>query len=230
MECGILNSQCAASVHQRARAVVQVHQAGKSLLSFDWVPSHCGIAANELADAVAKYYAGCGARRLSLPAAVHQFWSHPLLSWTWALFDPTERPSLEDLMKPGYEPMDKVEPAHVAAVVAADTQRAEPKELPPALRLLSANVCSLRGKHQFIQRQLTECGIAICALQQTRTFSASALIADGWLRFGIARERGPLGVALWFRQDAFACGGVKATLESVAVLQQEGLVGRPLSV
>ena len=218
-DCGIVNSQSSASVHQQARAVVQAHQAGHSLLCFDWVPSHCGIAANELADAVAKFFAGQGGDISLLPEAVHRFWQHPFLSWTWALFDQCGRPALETLDQSAYEPPDVVHSEHVAAVVR-DTRGPVSVHTPCFYKLFTANVCSLRGKHQFLQHQLNEAGVAVCALQETRAHCASTLLADGWLRFGTACERGHFGVALWFRQSAFAQGSVLPTLEAFAVIQQ----------
>ena len=81
-------------------------------------------------------------------------------------------------------------------------------------------MCSLRGKHQFLQKQLEDSDVAICALQETRAPEASALVVDGWLRFGTAAERGHLGVAIWIRQAAFASGKVLPGVDAVAVIQQ----------
>ena len=89
----------------------------KSLLSFDWVPSLRGIAANELADAVARHYASSVRAKVRLPAAVQDFWDHPLLSWTWALFDENGRPSLDVLVESTYELFDPVLPEHSSSVV-----------------------------------------------------------------------------------------------------------------
>ena len=218
--CGIINTQCKASVHQQARAVVQVHQAGKSLLCFDWVPSHCGIAANELADAVAKHFARDPATPERLPDAVKAFWRHPLLPWAWTLFDGGCSIDLERLESGCYEPFDAVRPEHVAAVTS-DVAPSTRLGISHSLRLLTANVCSLRDKHQFLICQLESCDVAVCALQETRAPGSSALAIDGWLRFGSAAERGHHGVAIWFRQAAFSCEGTLPTIEAIAVIQQQ---------
>ena len=217
---GIINAQCKDSVHQRVRAVVQIHQVGGSLLHFDWVPSHCGIAANELADVVARHFAQDPAAPPRLPSAVDAFWRHPLLPWVWTLFDASCSIDLEHLCSGRYEPFDPVQPEHVAAVTS-DVAPPIRAQVPLSLRILSANVCSLRDKHQFLIHQLEASGIAVCALQETRAPGDSALAVDGWLRFGTAAERGHHGVALWFRQAAFSNGGLVPTTDSVAVIQQQ---------
>ena len=207
------------SVHQKARAVVQVHQLAGSALAFDWVPSHCGIAANELADAASKYFARVGNQDNRVPGSVRRLWDHPLLPWTWALFGLPGVPELGSLLSPAYEPADPVQQRHVDAI-ARSVAPSVPMGTPLQLRLCTANVCSLRGKYQFLQHQLSGLGVSMCALQETRAPGASALLTDGWLRFGTAGHRGHHGVALWLSQSGFVSGGHLPSLDSVVVVQQ----------
>ena len=113
----VLNSHLPCSVHRDARYVFQIHEQGASMLACRWIPSHQGTAANELADAVARFYAQPPAPGSLVAAPVWDFWQHPLLPWTWALFNGDGLPDLGSLLGGRGEPVDPLQSSHVQAVV-----------------------------------------------------------------------------------------------------------------
>ena len=217
--CQVLQQQLPLSVHRDARHICQMHQCGHSLIAFHWVPSHQGIAANELVDAVAKAFAGRHPPADACPGFLHTFWGHPLLPWAWLLFEPNGTPTLAKLLSPDPEPADELLPAHVRHVLQ-DVLPTTIGRREFHLRMCTANVCSLREKHAFIHAQLQQLHLDVVALQETRAPGSSAFVTDGWMRYGTAGDRGHGGCALWFRQLAFGADGHTPSLDDGTVLAQ----------
>ena len=110
-------------------------------------------------------------------------------------------PPLSVLTSGAHEKPDVLPQACVEAIVqdaAGVVARKAAANAGFTLKVATANVCTLRGKHAAIKAQASAAGIHVLALQETRQKQAQQCTGE-WLQFGTAAMNGQKGCALWFR-------------------------------
>ena len=190
---------------QRLRFLMQWHERWRRPTSVGWVKSHCGVFGNELADRVADHFMRTDFPASCVPFHVCSLHAHPLLAWAWMAGPPPRGMcDLRNLSTGRYEPCDNI-PLECAEAVLQDVQRGEGSvKAEVCLKLLSANVCTIRNKCPMLRRQFVEAAVHVAALQETRHGNECSYKADGWLCVHSAAVKGQHGCAFWFHCQGLA--------------------------
>ena len=177
------------------------------------VHAHTGQPWNEAADSIASWI------RLGhlppVPAVLqsHALLSHALKDWAWLLINPdVELPHLRQILKGGlvHDPNDGFD----LTMATAPEQQPNSCQTPQlsTVHVATINVGTLDYRHnqqdvptslkaRELQRQFSEQGYDVVALQETRARHSQTLQEGHYLRLISAGHHGHAGVELWLHQD-----------------------------
>ena len=185
-------------VHTCLRQLTLFRHACDPRLHHAWIRSHQGHLWNEMADRAADM--GCrGVIASPVPTTLWRVVAHPLLPWAWCASPANDLPPLEQLCAGQYEQADTVSPSHIKAVLDDSQVPVHGPVHTCDLRVLTANLCTARGKLPALQQQADELNIHVAAFQETRL--PATFCKGTWLRFHSAAAAGHEGCALWFRSS-----------------------------
>ena len=213
---GVINGHIAPKAGQgclslagRLRSVVHLVESVRgSPCQATWLPSHAGNPFNELADCVAKAGAKLQIGDGGLAAPLWSLLQSPLLQWAWMLPGrDTSMPLLTDLLQGKYEERDQ---PSVECVVQPHPEPSRPTVARLAIKIVSCNVQTLRGKKPLVAQQLVDRKISIAGLQETRLSQNSEINGAAFFEFFSASSCGEGGCALLFsRQVPYAWQGLQ---------------------
>ena len=197
------------SLASRLRSVVHLVESVRgNACRAVWLPSHAGNPFNELADCVAKAGAKLQIGDGGLAAPLWSLLQSPLLSWAWMLPGrDTSMPLLPDLLQGKYEECDR---PSVECVMQPQPEPSCPTVARLAIKIVSCNVQTLRGKKPLVAQQLVDRKINITGLQETRLSQNSEINGAAFFEFFSAASSGEGGCALLFsRQVPYAWRGLQ---------------------